>query len=88
MYNTPNDPIFWLHHGGIDRSWWLWQNEDVLGRTFQINGTQTMFDDPPSADGTLEDLLDMAYITPSRSGPSAVKNHASTLAGSYCYVYE
>lgn len=88
VYNTPNDPMFWLHHAGIDRSWWLWQNEDVFGRALQLNGTRTMFDEPPSDPATLDDLLDMYYITPNGSEANAMKNHVSTLAWNYCYVYE
>ncbi|CAN8097757.1 unnamed protein product [Discula destructiva] len=88
VYNTPNDPLFWLHHGGIDRSWWMWQNQDVFGRAFQINGTRTMFNEPASDPGTMDDILNMYYITPNGSEPSAMRTQVSTLAGSYCYVYE
>lgn len=30
MNNTsysPADPVFWLHHGEIDRIWWIWQQD-------------------------------------------------------------
>lgn len=30
--------MFWLHHGQIDRTWWIWQNQDVAGRALQIGG--------------------------------------------------
>jgi len=36
---SPRDPIFWLHHGNIDRLWVAWVNAD--------NGRQM----PPSTDG-------------------------------------
>lgn len=87
MYNTPNDPMFWLHHGGIDRSFWMWQNQDVMGRTLQIAETRTMFNDPVSDNATLNDVLDMAWSTPAGSATNGIKNHVSTLAGRYCYVY-
>lgn len=25
LMNSPNDPIFWLHHSMIDYIWWIWQ---------------------------------------------------------------
>ncbi|KAI8613885.1 hypothetical protein BC830DRAFT_1129969 [Chytriomyces sp. MP71] len=24
---SPNDPIFWLHHGFVDKVWWRWQQQ-------------------------------------------------------------
>ncbi|KAJ1336158.1 tyrosinase [Microdochium nivale] len=99
IYASPNDPMFWLHHGGIDRTWWMWQNQNraaVTERLFQIGGTRTKFNDPPSDPTTLDDVLDMGYVTPLQpldgaAGPAAAKNqirhHVSTVAGPYCYVY-
>ncbi|KAK0651127.1 hypothetical protein B0T16DRAFT_453629 [Cercophora newfieldiana] len=26
LFASPGDPAFWLHHGQIDRTWWMWQN--------------------------------------------------------------
>ncbi|KAH6654217.1 hypothetical protein BKA67DRAFT_564442 [Truncatella angustata] len=87
IYTSPNDPMFWLHHSMIDRTWWIWQNEQPLERAFQIAGTQTMQDSPPSANATVEDIIDIAFVTP-RGGPTyGIKNHVSTVAGPYCYIY-
>ncbi|KXJ93661.1 hypothetical protein Micbo1qcDRAFT_220302 [Microdochium bolleyi] len=91
IYTSPNDPMFWLLHGQIDRVWWMWQNQDraaVTSRLFQIGGTRTKRNDPPSDPATLEDLLDMGYATPAADGaPVGIKHHVSTVAGHYCYVY-
>lgn len=35
---SPADPIFWLHHSNIDRSWWSWQTRDLEAREFDISG--------------------------------------------------
>ncbi|KAH8646666.1 tyrosinase [Xylariales sp. PMI_506] len=83
FFNSPNDPIFWLHHGNIDRMWWIWQNQDPINRSFQIAGTRTMMDSPPSANATIEDLIGMGYNGPS----SAIKYHVSSVGGNYCYIY-
>lgn len=31
---SPNDPVFWLHHGNIDRIWWLWQSTTTPRRPY------------------------------------------------------
>lgn len=84
VFNSPNDPLFWLHHGQIDRTWWIWQNQDVVGRAFLVAGTRTLLDVPPSANTTIEDVLDMGFVGVENS---AIKNHVSTVGGQYCYIY-
>lgn len=37
MFASPGDPVFWLHHGFIDREFRIWQNMDS-SRTQNING--------------------------------------------------
>ncbi|KAJ1323862.1 tyrosinase [Microdochium nivale] len=90
IYTSPNDPMFWLHHSQIDRVWWMWQNQSpraVTERLFQIGGTRTKRNDPPSDLATLEDLLDMDFATPQGAETLGIKHHVSTVAGPYCYVY-
>ncbi|KAG5818319.1 hypothetical protein H9Q74_003020 [Fusarium xylarioides] len=40
---SPGDPLFYIHHGFIDRLWWKWQSENLDGRLYQLGG--------PSAQG-------------------------------------
>jgi tyrosinase len=35
---TIGDPIFFLHRGQIDRTWWIWQNQDLATRRNVIAG--------------------------------------------------
>jgi tyrosinase len=37
-YASPSDPVFWLHHGYIDRNFRIWQNA-ASGRSNSIDGT-------------------------------------------------
>jgi len=37
MY-SPFDPLFWLHHGHVDKLWWSWQKMDVDGREMNYGG--------------------------------------------------
>ncbi|KAF7514939.1 hypothetical protein G7054_g14876 [Neopestalotiopsis clavispora] len=83
FFNSPNDPMFWLHHSQIDRTWWIWQNQFPLDRTLQISGTNTVFNTPPSANTTIEDTINLGIVR----DPLAIKNHLSTVAGPYCYIY-
>ncbi|KAK8070601.1 hypothetical protein PG997_010804 [Apiospora hydei] len=80
---SPMDPMFWLHHSQIDRTWWIWQNQKPLERIFQIAGTRTILNSPASSEASIEDLLDLHYTAPA----SAVKNHLSSMGGPYCYIY-
>jgi tyrosinase len=28
VFTSTNDPLFWVHHGGIDQFWWRWQGRN------------------------------------------------------------
>lgn len=70
-----------------DRVWWIWQNLKPVERTFQIAGTRTMANIPPSANATIEDILNLGVVTPANAPASALKHNLSTVAGPYCYIY-
>ncbi|KAH6682247.1 monooxygenase [Plectosphaerella plurivora] len=84
--SSPNDPIFFLHHGQIDRLWTLWQAANPANRTMEYSGirTQDQFDGvtPPAA--TLEDIMPMFGL----ADDVAVKEYMNTQAGPLCYRYE
>ncbi|KAK8852237.1 Di-copper centre-containing protein [Apiospora arundinis] len=83
FFNSPNEPLFWLHHGMVDRVWWTWQNQKPVERAFQVAGTRTMNNKPPSDNVTIEDTFDMGY----NGGEVVIKDLVSTVAGPYCYIY-
>ena len=41
QHASPSDPVFWLHHGMIDRVWTLWQSHDSEARMNQTGRTVT-----------------------------------------------
>jgi len=89
FFVSPGDPAFFLHHAQIDRVWWMWQNQKPEERTNAIAGTITLFNDPPSRNGTLDDIIDMSVNNP-ESGPTTIGKLMSTvgLNGSpMCYIY-
>lgn len=83
FYVSPGDPYFFLHHAQIDRTWWIWQNQDLATRQFAISGTNTMFNFPPSANTTLDDILEMGVT----ADPIPIRDVMSTLDGPLCYIY-
>ncbi|KAI1503635.1 Di-copper centre-containing protein [Biscogniauxia marginata] len=38
---SPGDPIFYLHHGYLDKLWWDWQSENITTRLTDIGGNNT-----------------------------------------------
>ncbi|KAF1966473.1 Di-copper centre-containing protein [Bimuria novae-zelandiae CBS 107.79] len=32
FYSSPGDPLFYFHHGMVDRIWWIWQMQDLEKR--------------------------------------------------------
>ena len=85
FYASPGDPAFWLHHGNIDRVWWIWQNlEDAKERTYSIAGTRTPSNTPPSANTTLDDVLVMGVLGEDR----VIKDLLNTMKEGLCYIYK
>ncbi|KAK3321240.1 hypothetical protein B0T19DRAFT_487614 [Cercophora scortea] len=86
FFVSPADPAFYLHHGQIDRTWWIWQNQKPAERTNAIGGTITIFNNPPSRDGTLEDPIDLALLGDTIPTSQAMSTLGLT-GGPYCYIY-
>ncbi|KAI9802053.1 MAG: hypothetical protein M1833_001974 [Piccolia ochrophora] len=84
LYVSPGDPAFWIHHGMIDRVWWIWQNLEPETRLQAISGTITISNRPPSRNGTLEDLTDLGVNAP----PVPLGQLLDTMSGPFCYTYE
>lgn len=66
---------------------WIWQQmspeERQKGMT-AISGTRTFLNNPPSANATLEDVIEFGYA----AGPSReIGELLSTTSGPFCYVY-
>lgn len=83
---SPGDPLFYTHHGMIDRVWWIWQLLDQKERTGAkgISGTGTFLDNPPSANTTLDTVIDLGYA----AGPAVtMRDLMSTTNGPFCYTY-
>jgi tyrosinase len=75
--------ILMLYSGMIDRVYWIWQNQGLPNRLSTIAGTITMSNNPPSRDGTLDDLQD---LWPNAPGIK-MRDLMSSTDGPFCYVY-
>lgn len=83
FFASPGDPAFFLHHAQIDRTWWIWQNQDLANRQNAISGTITLNNTPPSRNGTLDDWLEMGIL----GTGTEIKNAMFTTGGPFCYIY-
>lgn len=83
LFTSPGDPAFWLHHGQIDRTWWIWQNQDLRNRLYAISGTITINNSPPSRNGTLDDILSLGV----NAEDITIRDAMSTMRGPFCYIY-
>ncbi|KAE8317692.1 hypothetical protein BDV41DRAFT_561231 [Aspergillus transmontanensis] len=80
---SPGDPMFYLHHAQIDRVWTIWQGLDPDTRRHAIWGTHTIVDTPPTANMTLDDMIDFGFV----SEPVQFRDLMDTLDGPFCYYY-
>lgn len=83
LFSSPGDPAFYLHHAQIDRTYWIWQNQDLAARQNAISGTITLNNLPPSRNGTLDDLVDLGV----NAAGVPMKTLMSTTGGPFCYIY-
>ena len=87
FFVSPGDPAFYLHHGMIDRVWWIWQQMDPQTRAngaSAISGTRTFLNNPPSPNTSIEDTVDAGFAA---GVPRKIKDLLSTTSGPFCYVY-
>lgn len=90
FYTSPNDPAFFVHHGMIDRTWYIWQTQDLPNRLAVIAGGTDMMGGFFGGGGrqqSLDDVVDLGVAAP--NGKSyKIRELVSTVDGPFCYVYE
>lgn len=83
-WSSPVDPAFFLHHAQIDRVYYIWQWIGDESRQQTISGTITNLNQPPSRNGTLDDILNVEPVGQNMK----IRDALSTVDGPFCYVYE
>lgn len=80
------DPIFYLHHGNMDRIWWEWQQKDLKGRLSDVSGPIMPFDYGNLLAGNI--TLDFEVGLGKVGGTVPLKKLLDTAGGTLCYVYD
>lgn len=47
LFMSVADPAFYFHHAQLDRTWTIWQQQDVAKRQYELTGTTTWFNGKP-----------------------------------------
>jgi len=84
FYVSPGDPAFWPHHSMIDRTWYIWQTQDLQNRMQVIAGGTNMMGGGRAQ--SLEDVIDLDVVNIGKS--YKIKELVSTVDGPFCYTYE
>jgi len=67
----------------IDRTGWIWRNQDLANRPNATSGTATFRNSPPNGNGTLDDWLEMGIL----GTETEIKNVMFMTGGLLCYIY-
>ncbi|ROW06577.1 hypothetical protein VMCG_04265 [Cytospora schulzeri] len=91
MYSSAGDPLFFLHHGGIDWMWYTWQQADWPARKTDIGGPDTIWSGEYAYFGEVP-YKNITLNTPlyyDNMGESiTVRDVMDTKSGMFCYEYE
>lgn len=82
-----NTDLYSAHHSQTDRVWWIWQNQDIENRRYDIADTPTFLNLPPSRNGTLDDIMSLGSMLEAQFANITQRDATSTLAGPFCYIY-
>ncbi|KAL0930091.1 uncharacterized protein CTRU02_214911 [Colletotrichum truncatum] len=77
---SPNEPLFFLHHGNVDRAWAKWQGRNAT-RLADYTGFQDRNKTIPASLTDTMPVLELADTEP------IVKDYMDTQAGPLCYTY-
>ncbi|KAK7941478.1 uncharacterized protein PG986_013865 [Apiospora aurea] len=80
--NSPGDPLFYLHHGNLDRVLWMWQQKDPETRLNQVGGPVVPFD-YGGQNVTLDFTVNLGVL----AGDATLKQLLDTQSGVLCYTY-
>ncbi|KAF7350174.1 Di-copper centre-containing protein [Mycena venus] len=90
---SPNEPLFWMHHGMVDKMWFDWQNKHpsnkkaFFGGSVQALDNATYYHEFPNGAGP---FYNISSTMPSDGlfPPPKISDVLSTTDGMLCYVYE
>jgi tyrosinase len=84
-YNSPGDPLFYLHHTNLDRLFYLWQQQDLSTRLSDVSGPIIPFDYNNAAGGNV--TLDFEINLYPLTGNFKLGDLLDTTGTELCYEY-
>jgi tyrosinase len=83
FYSAAGDPAFFVHHSMIDRTWTIWQNQDLDNRLMAMEGPTQMLGG--GGHQSLDDIVDLGVLVERNY---RIRDLMSTVDGPFCYAYE
>jgi tyrosinase len=84
-FTSINDPIFFVHHAGLDRIWALWQERDISRRLHDPGPPDHLREPSPL---TMDSMLWMGIFGPDRKASDVFDTLNRDGTGVLCYKYE
>ncbi|RYP05512.1 hypothetical protein DL764_003772 [Monosporascus ibericus] len=81
LHASNGDPAFYLHHGMIDRIWWIWQMQDLPTRLAAVGGRTSQ-----GRPGSLDEDVDISILGKSVK-LGELLNTMGGKGGDFCYIY-
>ncbi|KAI9374215.1 hypothetical protein BJX61DRAFT_541049 [Aspergillus egyptiacus] len=82
QYESPGDPLFYLHHCNLDRILWEWQQQDLDTRLHQVGGPIE-----PMDYGGANVTLDFTVNIGALAGDATLEQLLDTRGDVLCYTY-
>lgn len=83
---TIADPVFYTHHGNLDRIWWQWQKKDPAKRLKDVSGPIVPFDYTNLVAGNI--TLDFEVNLGKLGKSVPLRQLLDTTGGTLCYTYD
>lgn len=83
FFSSPQDPVFMLHHGMVDRIWAMWQDLDEENHRWAINGTMSLHNFPLTPELTLDTNFGFGVLGRDKNMSELMHPRR----GDYCYEY-
>jgi len=87
IFNSINDPVFYLHHANIDRIWAIWQEKN-LDRLRDAEGGAPSVSSPSKVPIHLNSTIWMGFAAPDRAVREIMDTQNRDNAGILCYKYD
>ncbi|KAF2400179.1 Di-copper centre-containing protein [Trichodelitschia bisporula] len=85
VFTSPNDPIFWLHHGNLDRIWSIWQDAAPEKRRYDASNPASFWN---TGKISLTTPIWMGFAAPDRPVRAVMDPLNRNGEGFLCYKYE